>query len=466
MFLGIDIGTGSIKILLMNRSGEIQAVHSQTYRCSTPQRGHAEMDPEIWWQSLKMVLQQVPQDLKDQVEAVGFSGQMHGLVLTRADGTAAHPAVLWLDQRSTAELQDYPEDAAERLLNPLSVGMLGPSLLWMVKHRLEAVEQADFAFLPKDHLRYRMGGDACTDPSDSTGTLLAKPDGNWNMGLIHALGLPERLFPEVRPSAAVGGHLSEWAAQELGLPAGIPLAVGAGDTPCAALGSGLLQAGQTQLTTGSGAQLVTLTSSKPNFDPALNAYRATSDHWYVMAAMQNAGVALEWVRSSLSLDWTEAYDLAFQQETSVVFLPHLIGERTPLMDPKARGAWLNLEPGTSRGELMRAALEGVAFSIRNGLEALQKSHEVKHLRLAGGGSGDSRWQQLLADVLQVPLNPVSALHSSGKGAAMLAAAALGHPFERWIKQEDTPEVIPRGDVYQHKFEKFREAHERLKGWFF
>ena len=467
MFLGIDLGTGSIKVLLMDQEGEIRAVHSQAYRPSTPQRGRAEMDPALWWQALKTVLLQLSVHLRDQVEAISFSGQMHGAVLTRQDGSVTHPAVLWLDQRSTAELEDYPEGAAEQLLNPLTVGMMGPSLRWLSKHRPEVLEEADHVFLPKDHLRFLMGGEPCTDPSDSTGTLLAQPDGSWNWELIGALGLPARLFPEVRPSHATGGQLSAFAAAELGLPAGIPMAVGGGDTPCAALGSGLVNGGQTQLTTGTGAQLITLTDVQPDFHPALNAYRAVTDHWYVMAAMQNAGVALEWVRNSLGFSWPAAYDAAFEQETSVVFLPYLSGERTPIMDPGARGAWLNLQPGTSRGELMRAALEGVAFSIRDGLGALKQQHDVKSLRLAGGGSGDARWQQLLADVLQLPLQPVAALHSSGKGAAMLAAAEVGHPFERWIQQEPVQEVSPVGqDPFAEKFLKFKDAYGRLAGWSF
>lgn len=467
MFLGIDLGTGSIKVLLMDREGEIRAVHSQTYRYETPQRGWAEMDPALWWQGLKTVLQQIPVHLRDQVEALSFSGQMHGAVLTRKDGTVTHPVILWLDQRSTQELQDYPAHAAEQLLNPLTVGMLGPGLRWLSKHRPEVLEQADHVFLPKDHLRFLMGGDACTDPSDSTGTLLAHPDGSWNWGLIEALGLPARLFPEVRPSHASGGFLSEQAANELGLSAGIPMAVGGGDTPCAALGSGLITAGQTQLTTGTGAQLITLTEVQPDFHPALNAYHAVTNHWYVMAAMQNAGVALEWVRNSLGFSWSDAYDAAFSKETEVVFLPYLSGERTPIMDPKARGAWLNLQPGTSKGELMCAALEGVAFSIRDGLGALRKKQEVQEVRLAGGGSGDPRWQQLLADVLQVPLKPVTALHSSGKGAAMLAAAVVGHPFERWLQQDRGALVIPSSeDPFHHKFLKFKDAYERLAGWSF
>lgn len=465
MFLGIDLGTGSIKVLVMNAYGSIEAVQSETYSISIPQKDHAEMDPELWWQALKTALGKIPEGLKGQIQAIGFSGQMHGVVLTRQDGIPTHPALLWLDRRSSAELWDYPEGAEKTLLNPLSVGMMGPGLRWLLKHRPEALE-ADHVFLPKDFLRFRMGGDACTDPSDSTGTLLANPDGSWNRETIEKLDLPLHLFPEVRASQALGGHLSEKAAGDLGLPAGIPMAVGGGDTPCAALGSGLLQDGQTQLTTGTGAQLITLTTERPEHHPVLNAYRAVTDHWYVMAAMQNAGVALEWARKSLNLSWQEVYDLAFEQDTEVIFLPHLSGERTPLMDPKTRGAWLNLDPSTTRGELMRAALEGVAFSIREGLEVLQTRYPLHELRLAGGGSADPRWQQLLADVLRVPLKPVTALHSSGKGAAMLGAACVGHAFEDFLQGDEQEALVfpASGDVTQEKFLRFKDAYQRLKGW--
>jgi len=295
--------------------------------------------------------------------------------------------------------------------------------------------------------------------------------------LLASLGLPERLFAPSLASAVSGGGLTKAAATALGLPAGIPVAGGGGDTPVAAFGSGLLQDGAAQLTTGSGAQIVVIQAHLPEPSPLLNCYRTVGPEplprWYLMAAMQNAGVALEWARHTLGLDWPGAYAAAFPEHTrsdeGVFFLPYLCGERTPLMDSRVRGAWIGMGPDTDAGALMRAAFLGVAFSIRAGLDALQAHGvSISRLRLAGGGSVHPAWQQLLMDVLQRPLEAVACPNASARGAALLGGMAAGH----WTVA-DLPLLAPAcealGEPQASDFEsgyvRFCDLYSRLAGWF-
>jgi xylulokinase len=276
--------------------------------------------------------------------------------------------------------------------------------------------------------------------------------------------------------------LSESAAQALGLRAGIVLATGAADTPCAALGSGLAHDGDALLTTGTGGQIVVLASQAPAAAKGLHRYRAASDHWYRMAAMQNVGIALERVRGWLSYEWADAYRDAFGDETGSIadsshgrapgltFLPYLTGERTPWLNPQARGGWLGLALDHTRGAMMRAAFEGVAFSLRAGLDAIRASGAtVRALKLAGGGSVDARWRQLLADALNVELHAVDCPNAAPRGAAMLGGLASGH----WRADDlaalapgTTRVAGPRGDAaLEARYARFLDLYGRVETWF-
>ena len=479
MYLGLDIGTGSAKALLLNDDGVAVAEASSSYRPLSPQPDWSEIDVETWWQAIVSCLAQFPAEQRQAVRGIGFSGQMHGVVLCDANGKAVRPAVLWLDNRAAPLLATsiYPADSLQRVGNALSPGMAGPILVWLKQHEPDALRAARWALQPKDWLRLRLTGVANAEPSDASGTLLADRDGVWDATLLATLGLPEQLFAPVIGSADTAGTLTPAAAEALGLPAGIPIAAGGGDTPIAALGSGLLRNGAAQLTTGSGAQIVVMCSQLPAASPRLNCYRAISPgglpRWYMMAAMQNAGVALEWARATLGLDWNSAYAQAFcaeaEKDEEVFFLPYLSGERTPWMNPKLRGAWVGMHPGSTPGQLMRAAFLGVAYSIRAGLDALKEQGvSLQTLRLAGGGSVHRAWQQLLMDVLQVPLEAVACPNASARGAAILGAMVASH----W-RSDDlfalAPSSEPLGEPLTRRFEapysRFCSLNERLTDWF-
>ncbi|MEN2474636.1 xylulokinase [Burkholderia sp. GS2Y] len=471
--LGIDLGTGSVKLVTLDADGVERAVASEPYALSSPQPGWAEIAPDAWWQALVRAAARLPAGEREQVAAIGFSGQMHGVVLVDADGQPVRPALLWPDTRAVREA-----DAADwrSAPNPVAPGMAGPLLRWLAAHEPAALRAARWAVQPKDWLRVALGGDVAADPSDACATALATPDGAWDTALIDALGLPPDRFAPVRASSARCGVLGARAAAALGLPAGVPLATGAADTACAALGSGLATAGDALLTTGSGGQIVVLADALPPARRGLHRYRtAAGDGYYTMAAMQNVGLALETVRGWLGYpDWAHAYDDAFAQPASerLCFLPYLTGERSPWMNPDARGGWLGLGLGDTRGAMMRAAFEGVAFALRAGLDAIRdadRGDPVTTLRLAGGGSVDPRWRQLLADALGASLHAIDCPNAATRGAALLAGVAIGHWQEaalHALAPSASPVAAPRDDrLLAARYARFIDLYARTDAWF-
>ncbi|RQZ39892.1 carbohydrate kinase [Burkholderia sp. Bp9090] len=476
--LGIDLGTGSVKLVTLDADGIERAVASEPYALSSPQPGWAEIAPDVWWQALVRAAARLPAGERAQVAAIGFSGQMHGVVLIDAAGQPVRPALLWPDTRAVreADAADWPVAGLPVAPNPVAPGMAGPLLRWLAAHEPQALRAARWAVQPKDWLRVALGGEVVADPSDACATALATPDGAWDTALIESLGLPLDRFAPVRASGARCGVLDAKAAAALGLPAGVPLATGAADTACAALGSGLVAAGDALLTTGSGGQIVVLADALPPARRGLHRYRAAAgDGYYTMAAMQNVGLALEAVRGWLGYPgWADAYDDAFAQPASerLCFLPYLTGERSPWMNPDARGGWLGLGLGDTRGAMMRAAFEGVAFGLRAGLDAIRAANPadpVTALRLAGGGSVDPRWRQLLADALGASLDAVDCPNAATRGAALLAGVAIGHWRDdalRTLAPAASPVAAPRDDrALAARHARFIDLYARTNAWF-
>ncbi len=467
MLLGVDLGTGSLKAILLNENAQIVAEATRAYSVHAPQPDWAESKPNDWWTAARAATLELGHG--DEIKAIGFSGQMHGVVLSDANGQALRNAILWADTRSNTELQTYKNlepASSKRLANPLVTGMAGVSLLWLKGHEPEILKSARWAFQPKDWLRFQLTEQAFGEPSDASGTLLYDLErDDWAFDVMDSLELPQRLFAPLRGSSEIAGTLSSVAASQLGLKAGIPVAMGGGDTPMAMFGSGILQPGVVQLSIGSGAQIVAPRDAAI-IDTTLRThlYRAvTPNGWYAMAAMQNAGLALEWVRSMLGLDWETAYVEAFAVPSGangLSFLPYLMGERTPHLNPNARGAWVGLALSHTRGHLMRAAFEGVAFAIRDGFEALLETGiQAPSLRLAGGGTRVQLWRQLLADILQRPLYTSEISSASARGAALLAGVASG----MFSSCEDTLRFAPKPQLVAEPNGNLEEAYGRFKG---
>jgi xylulokinase len=418
---------------VIDTGGRIVSQASAGYAVTSTRAGYAESEPAHWWTAVSTCAREAIHAAGAQPSAIGLSGQMHGLVLASRDGRALRPALLWADSRATGSLRAYrllDSRARARLANPLAPGMTGPLLKWIADHEPRTYREARWALQPKDWIRARLTGEFHAEPSDASASLLYDVIGDrWDLEVISALGLEASLLAPLLPSAgAPAGHLTAEAGTELGLPAGIPVAAGAADTAAAALGSGI-GPGDIQLTVGTGAQVIRpLSAPASRADAGINLYRsATPDGWYQMGATISAGLSLNWVREIMNATWEELYASADHpgQAHDPVFVPHLSGERTPYSDPALRGSWTALSLAADRTSLLRCALEGTAFSIRDALDALLAEHRPPRLRLAGGGTLAAGWRQLLADVLGWPLYAVDAPAASGRGAALLGAHAAG-----------------------------------------
>ena len=446
--LGLDLGTSSAKAVVIDTAGQVLAQASAGYAVTSTMAGYAESDPAQWWTAVTACAREAVTAAGHAAgarpAAIGLSGQMHGLVMTSADGAALRPALLWADSRATGSLRAYRHlgsQALARLANPLAPGMTGPMLMWIAEHEPRIYQDARWALPPKDWIRARLTGEFHAEPSDASATLLYDLMGDrWDLEVVSALGLNADLLAPLLPSAgALAGHLTAEAGAELGLPAGILVAAGAGDTAAAALGSGITGSGITgsgiaghgdiQLTVGTGAQVIRpLVAPVSRADAGVNLYRsATPDGWYHMGATISAGISLNWVREIMNASWEELYASVARpgQAHDPIFVPHLSGERTPYSDPALRGSWTSLSLADDRTSLLRSALEGTAFAIRDALDALLGEHRPARLRLAGGGTLAAGWRQLLADVLGQPLYAVDVPAASGRGAALLGAIAAG-----------------------------------------
>jgi xylulokinase len=431
--LGLDLGTSSAKAVVVDTGGTVLAQASAGYTVTSTVAGYAESEPAHWWSAVTACAREAVHAASARPAAIGLSGQMHGLVMASAAGEALRPALLWADSRATGSLRAYRRlgpRALARLANPLAPGMAGPLLMWIAENEPRTYTEARWALPPKDWLRTRLTGEVHAEPSDASATLLYDVIGDrWDLEVVSALGLKASLLAPLLPSAApLAGHWVAEAGTDLGLPAGIPVAAGAGDTAAAALGSGI-GPGDIQLTVGTGAQVIRpLVAPVSRADAGVNLFRsATPDGWYHMGATISAGLSLNWVREIMNATWEELYASADHpaQAHDPIFVPHLSGERTPYSDPALRGSWTGLSLADDRTSLLRSALEGAAFAIRDALDALMADQRPPRLRLAGGGTLAAGWRQLLADVLGSPLYAVDVLAASGRGAALLGAHAAG-----------------------------------------
>jgi xylulokinase len=473
MFLGIDLGTGSVKALLLDARGQVISEASAGYLVHAPHPTWAETHTDDWWQATVKAVREVAKGR--EVEAIGLSGQMHGTVLVDKTLKVLRPAILWADTRSGLQLESYknlPQEQQQRLGNPIATGMTGVTLLWLKAYETELYKQTRWVLQPKDWLRLKLTGDIHAEPSDASATLLYDLEKDaWAHDIVEKLELRTDFLAPLVKSRAVAGTLSKEVASELGLSVDIPVAAGAGDAAASALGSALLNEGQLQINIGTAMQIFAV-REKAKVDSTLRThlYRSGLDNYYAMAAMQNAGIALEWVRKILGTSWDEMYTEAFNVPAGcegVTFLPYLTGERTPHLDPNIRGVWHGLGLNHERAHLARAAFEGVAFALKDGLLALEDTGvQANSLRLAGGGTLHPKWRQLLADVLGKPLEAVSVPSSSARGAALLAGLAMNaFSAADVVAFTPTPERVAepkKNEGLERAYHTFRQLYLSLK----
>jgi xylulokinase len=501
-FLGIDLGTSAVKALVVDAEGQVRGTGGAEYPILRPRPGWAEQDPDAWWDATIAAVRQAVgwTGGGTTIAGVGFSGQMHGAVFLGEHDRPLYPAVIWADGRSAKQAEQVTALVGrERLIeiagSPLVTGFMAATMVWMRDEKSSVWWRTKRILSPKDELRRRMTGGFATDPGDASAALLC--DGrwrNWSPTLLDAVEAPSILLPQVKPSAAVVGEVTPEAAEALGLPAGTPVVTGTGDAPSGLLGAGIVDPDTMLLSLSTGAQVMVPDDGfHPDLAGRTHAYCAALEPspghpgWYQMGATLVAGMAMRWLRDEmLQLPAAGAYErMTGWAERSplgakgLLFLPYLVGERTPHMDAKARGAFLGLAAHHDHGDVVRAVMEGVTFACRDAFAALRETGaDPGRIVMAGGGARSPFWRQMVADVFGLPVHALATTDQAAMGAALLAASGVRNldPVETaqsWARYGAVHEPdLAQHDRYAELYELFQEAYapvigvsHRLGDWF-
>ena len=500
LLLGIDIGTTGARAILVDAAdGRVVAGATREYPLHTPRPLWAEQDADDWWRGAADAVRDALDSARRQtggvdVKGIGLSGQMHGVVLVDGGGQPLGRSLIWCDGRTQDECDEITSRVgAQRLIeltsNPALVGFSAPKILWVRRHEPRQFERAKKFLLPKDYVRLRLTGEYASEVSDASGTLLFDVEGRrWSAEMLRALDLDASLLPAVHESPAVSGTVTAAVAAELGLPAGTPVVGGGGDQAAGAVGNGIVRPGLVSSTIGSSG-VVFAYAEKPVRDPGGRVHtfcHAVPGSWHVMGVTQGAGLSLRWFRDEVAgplereaaaRAGRDTYDVLSEAAAAVppgseglFFLPYLMGERTPHLDPQARGVWFGLTAAHTRAHLTRSVLEGVAYSLRDCLDLLvAMGVPVEEIRASGGGGRSPLWRQIQADVFGREVATINAAEGPAYGAALLAGVGTGHwktvPEACEASIEVTSRVAPDGArqaVYAKGHAVYREVYTRLK----
>lgn len=443
-FMGVDLGTSSVKIIVMDEAGQVTASISKEYGVSYPKIGWAEQNPEDWWNATRDGIRDLLRvsDIDGAtVSGIGFSGQMHGLVLLDKDGVVLRPAILWCDQRTQEECDYLNNEIGQDKIsqytgNMALTGFTAPKLLWVKKHEREIFDRVAHVLLPKDYIRYRLTGVYATDVSDASGMLMLDvKERKWSREMLAILDIKEEVLPRVYESWEVTGKLTKEAAAYTGLTEETVVVGGAGDQAAGAVGAGIVEKGILSVALGTSG-VVFANSDNYEVDEAnrLHSFCHSNGKWHQMGVMLSAASCLKWWAEDINKDVEgDAFDKLLREAGEIpvgsrglVFLPYLMGERTPYNNPDARGVFLGLNISSSRGDMTRSVLEGVCFGLRDSLEILKSLKiPVEAVRVSGGGSASQLWRQILADVFGVKVQVVNSKEGPAYGAAILAAVGCG-----------------------------------------
>jgi xylulokinase len=447
LLLGIDVGTGGSRAVLIDGSGQIVASETVEHAAFTsPKTGWAEQEPADWWRASAAAIRAVLSHdnvNKDEIAAIGLSGQMHGAVLLDKSDAVLRPSIIWCDQRSDLQCRNLTDEiGAERLIeltcNPALTGFTLPKLLWVRDNEPDIWSQTRSVLLPKDYVRFMLTGDKATDVADGSGTLLLDvTKRQWSNEMLSATGLNSNLLPKVYESQEVTGTVSAAAAELTSLRVGTPVVAGAGDQAGGAVGVGIVQPGAVSATIGTSGVVFAATNT-PALDPKGRVHtfcHAVPGRWHVMGVTQGAGLSLRWFRDQFGPLENEGdpYESLTNEAARVspgadglLWAPYLMGERTPHLDPNARAALVGLTASHTRSHIVRAILEGVAFSLRDSFEIFKEMQvPIGTVRLGGGGARSPLWRQIQADIYGREVETVVAEEGAAYGVAILAGVSAG-----------------------------------------
>ena len=438
-FIGIDLGTSAVKLLLVDEQGRIEREVTKEYPLSFPHPGWSEQNPEDWWKAVQHGVLQLTEHIdKSAVRGIGVGGQMHGLVALDEDDAVIRPAILWNDGRTGEEVAYLNETIGKEKLSALTAniafaGFTAPKLLWMRRNEPENFARIRKIMLPKDYINYRLTGVHSCDYSDASGMLLLDVEHKcWSKEMLEICGVDESWMPKLFESYEPIGTIRGFVSGALGLPRDCVVVAGAGDNAAAAVGTGVVGEGGCNISLGTSGTLF-ISSKQFAVDPnnALHAFAHADGGWHLMGCMLSAASCNKWLCEEIlhTTDYAaEQADITADRlgNNHVYFLPYLMGERSPINDVNARGTFTGMTMDTSRADLVQAVLEGVAFAIRDSFEVAKSlGLSIPRSRLCGGGAKSPLWRKIFANVLGIPLDMVKTEQGPGYGGAMLAMVGCG-----------------------------------------
>ena len=484
LYIGVDLGTSAVKLLLMNEAGHIEKIVSREYPLSFPHSGWSEQNPYDWYDKTVDGLKELLSECdKSQVDGISFGGQMHGLVTLDAQDEVVRPAILWNDGRTTEETAYFNEQIGrdrltEYTANIAFAGFTAPKILWMQKNEPDLWVKVKKIMLPKDYLAYRLSGTFCTDYSDASGMLLMDAKNKcWSKEMMEICHVSREQLPDLYESFEVVGTLKKEIASELGVSETVKVIAGAGDNAAAAVGTGTVGANHCNLSLGtSGTPFVSSDKFGMDEHNALHSFAHADGGYHLMGCMLSAASCNKWWMDEI----LKTKDYAGEQkgiqtlgENQVFYLPYLMGERSPHNNPNARAMFVGMSMDTTREDMTLAVLEGVAFGLRDSLEVARSlGIRIDSSRICGGGAKSPLWRQIIAAVMNVKLEIIESEEGPGYGAAILAAVGCGtfesveRACEKLVKVVDTVEPDPElVQKYEEKYQKFKQLYPIMKNWF-
>ena len=484
LYIGVDLGTSAVKLLLMDEKGKIHNIVSKEYPLSFPHPGWSEQNPQDWKeQSLAGIKELIADADKSQIAGISFGGQMHGLVVLDENDEVIRPAILWNDGRTTKET-DYLNEVigkdklSKYTANIAFAGFTAPKILWMKEQEPENFAKINKIMLPKDYLAYVLSGVHCTDYSDASGMLLLDVEHKcWSKEMLEICNVKEEQLPTLYESYEVVGNVKPEIAEELGIPASVKVIAGAGDNAAAAVGTGTVGEGRCNISLGTSGTIF-ISSKKFGVDEhnALHSFDHADGYYHLMGCMLSAASCNKWWMDEILK--TKEYAKEQEQihklgENNVFYLPYLMGERSPHNDPKARATFIGMTMDTTREDMTQAVLEGVAFGLRDSLEVARSlGIQIERTKICGGGAKSQLWKKIVANVMNLKVDVIESEEGPGYGGAILAAvgckefASVEEATEKLVKIVDT--VEPDAELvakYEERYQKFKQIYPTLKGLF-
>lgn len=484
LYIGVDLGTSAVKLLLMDEKGEIKKIVSREYPLYFPHPGWSEQKPEDWFeQSMDGIKELTAECDKENVAGISFGGQMHGLVALDENDEVIRPAILWNDGR-TGEETDYlnqvigKEKLSEYTANIAFAGFTAPKILWMKKHEPDNFAKIKKIMLPKDYLAYKLSGSFCTDVSDASGMLLMDVKNRcWSKEMLDICGITEEMLPKLYESFEVVGTLKREIAEALRLSSDVKVIAGAGDNAAAAVGTGTVGEGMCNISLGTSGTIF-ISSKKFGVDEynALHSFAHADGYYHLMGCMLSAASCNKWWNEEI----LKTKDFAAEQsgitklgENQVFYLPYLMGERSPHNNPDARAMFIGMSMDTTREDMTQAVLEGVAFGLRDSLEVARSlGIQMERTKICGGGAKSPLWKKIIANVMNMKVDVIESEEGPALGGAMLAAVGCGEYEDvetiakKLVKVIDT--VEPEEELvakYEERYQKFRMIYPTVKELF-